>query len=363
LCPHAIFLPGHFDQYQDMSARIHAVFNSFTPLVEGIALDEAFLDVTGARRLFGQPPDIARAVRERVRDETGLDCSVGVARSKLLAKLASKEAKPRVTASGVQGGAGVVVGGTAEELRFLHRKPVRALWGVGPATAARLSRLGVSTVGDLAHIPEASLVAALGRAAGHGLHELAWARDRRRVEPSRPAKSIGHEETYAEDHHRLGPLQAELVRMADAVSARLRAAHLEARTVTLKVRFADFTTITRSHTQLSPFATAQVMTELGLELLSHVDPAPGVRLLGLSASGLAPAAGEQLSLEQAAGGWRAAAGAIDEIRLRFGDAAVGPATLAGGASLRVKRAGDTQWGPAAAAAEARRRRGQEPGPP
>ncbi|HUZ44330.1 MAG TPA: DNA polymerase IV [Acidimicrobiales bacterium] len=353
LCPQAVFLPGHFDDYQEASSAIHRIFLSFTPRVEGIALDEAFLDVSGARRLFGSGPEVAARIRQEVRQTVGIECSVGVARTKLMAKLASKEAKPRPSPTGPQPGPGVFVIHPEEELAFLHPKSVRALWGVGPATAARLTRMGISTVGDLARAPLESLVGSLGHAAGRHLHELAWGRDPRRVEPSRPTKSIGHEETYAKDHHRHETLAVEVVRMSDAVAARLRHSSLEARTVTLKVRFGDFSTITRSRTEPAGFATAQAISRIALALLEEVDVSAGVRLLGVSTSGLGDAGAEQLSLDDlaAAGsddaGWKAASGAIDDIRRRFGDRAVGPAALADADGVRVKRIGDTQWGPTA----------------
>ena len=351
LCPHAVFLPGRFDDYMAASAEIHRVFLSFTPLVEGVALDEAFLDVSGAVRLFGTPPVVASRIRDQIRREAGLDCSVGVARSKLIAKLASKAAKPRATPHGPVPGPGVVVVAPEEELAFLHPKPVTALWGVGPATATRLGRMGISTVGDLAVAPLDSVVGALGQAAGRQLHELAWGRDARRVEPWRPAKSIGHEETYARDHHEAEPLRREVVRMADSVASRLRRAGLQARTVTLKLRFADFSTITRSHTEPVPVDTAQAVGRAALTLLEAVDVSDGVRLLGVSVSGLQPGQGEQLSLDDWAGepghrDWERAARAVDEVRRRFGESAVAPAALAGSGGVRVKRLGDTQWGPA-----------------
>jgi DNA polymerase-4 len=346
LCPHAVFLSGHFDDYLAVSAELHRVFLSFTPLVEGVALDEAFLDVSGARRLLGAGAEVAQRVRRQVADELGLACSVGVGRSKLVAKLASKDAKPRASPSGPVPGPGVVVVTAGEELAFLHPKSATALWGVGPATAARLARMGITTVGDLAAVPLESLVGALGTAAGRQLHDLAWGRDTRRVEPSRPTKSIGHEETYARDHHQPEPLRREVVRMSDAVASRLRRAGMAARTVTLKIRYADFSTITRSHSEAAPVETPQDISRVAEGLLAGVDVSPGVRLLGVSVSGLAPSPGRQLSLDDAdKGGWDAASEAVDEVRRRFGESAVGPATLATGGALRVKRIGDTQWGP------------------
>jgi DNA polymerase-4 len=380
LCPAAVFLPGRFDVYHEYSRRIHEVFHAFTPTVEGIALDEAFLDVAGARRLFGPPGHIAQAIRDRLHAELGLWSSVGVASSKLLAKLASEAAKPRASLSGPVLGPGVVEVAPGSELDFLHPLPVEALWGVGPATSRRLTRFGVVTIGDLAAIPRASLIAALGQAHGAALHDLAWARDPRPVEPDRETKSIGHEETYRHDLDEPDRLGQEVVRMADAVASRLRAAGLAGRTVTIKVRFADFLTITRSATGNRPLDTGPEIARLAGELLAQVDVARGVRLLGVSVANLTADAARQLSLDElsttdAPASWSDAAEAVDAVRARFGDDAVGPATLVTGgecprpteqtepsepserpepsassekhkrAGLRIKRIGDTQWGP------------------
>jgi DNA polymerase-4 len=235
------------------------------------------------------------------------------------------------------------------EVAFLHPLAVRALWGVGPATQRRLQRLGVATVGDLAAVPRPSLVAALGDAVGRQLHDLAWARDERPVEPERGSKSIGHEQTYAADHYTRETLHPEAVRMADAVAGRVRAAGLAGRTVTLKVRFASFETITRSRTLPEPVDSGAAVTRVALDLLAGVDPSPGVRLLGVSMSNLAARPAEQLRLDDvAAGPGDTVSRAVDEVRRRFGDAAVGPATLLRGRDgLDVKRRGDQQWGPAA----------------
>jgi DNA polymerase-4 len=351
LCPHAVFVPGRYSLYADYSRRLHEIFRSVTPEVEGIALDEAFLDVTGARRLLGEPPAIAAWLRTRIHDELGLWASVGVASTKMLAKLASEAAKPRASrpGRGPVTGPGVFVVPEGGELAFLHPLPVRALWGVGPATYRRLERLGVATVGELAAVPRDTLVRALGNALGHHLHELAWARDPRRVEPQRDSKSIGHEETYARDHHDLDALGREVVRLADAVASRLHAAGLAGRTVTIKVRFADFRTITRSKTVKDPLANGPEMAQVGQALLAGVDPSPGVRLLGLSASNLVARPATQLSLGDAARArsWDGVGRAVEEVRRRYGAASVGPAALLAEATpgLRVRRLGDQQWGP------------------
>jgi len=345
LCPDAVFLPGRFDRYADYSRRLHEILLSISPLVEGIALDEAFLDVGGARRLLGEPEGVAAELRQRVARELRLTASVGAGTSKLIAKLASEAAKPKVVRRHVEPGPGVFVVAPGQELAFLHPHPVQSLWGVGPATLRRLQRFGVRTVGDLAALPEATVVHALGEAHGHHLHALAWARDDRPVEPDRATKSIGHEETYAHDHYEREVLRREAVRMAEAVAARLRELGHAGRTVTVKVRFADFQTITRSRTVAEPVDTGPAVATVACELLDQVDPTPGVRLLGVSASNLAPKEARQLSLDDAAPLWDEATRAVDEVRQRFGPDAVGPASLVGERGLRMKRRGDQQWGP------------------
>jgi DNA polymerase IV len=346
LCPHAVFLPGDHAHYGEVSARVMAIFRDVTPLVEAISLDEAFLDVTGARRLHGTGEEIGHAIRRRVQDEEQLTCSVGVAPTKLLAKLASEAAKPRAGLQGTTAGTGVHVVAPGGELAFLHPLPVQALWGVGPKTLERLQRLGVRTVGDLADLPEAALIGSLGQAHGRHLHELAIGHDDRDVVPDQKPKSIGHEETYARDHHRLDTLRQELVRLADSTAGRLRAAGLAGRTVSIKVRFHDFRTITRSVTVPEPIDTGPDVLAAAASLLERIDPSPGVRLLGVHVSHLAPGGVRQLRLGEPDGpSWDDATGAIDEIRARFGPSAIGPASLAGPDGLRVKRRGDQQWGP------------------
>jgi len=348
LCPHAVFLDGRHDVYADYSRRLHAVLTSFTPLVEGISLDEAFLDVSSVRRLWGPPPEIAGRLRARVYDEVGLWASVGVATTKLVAKLASEAAKPTASPAGPVPGLGVRVVSPEEELDFLHAHPVGALWGVGPATRARLERFGVRTVGDLAVLPADTLVRALGASSGRALHDLAHNRDGRPVVPDREAKSVGHEETYPRDHRDPETLRREVVRLSDAVASRLRAAAVAGRTVTLKVRFGDFRTITRSRTESDGVETGPTVARAALQLLATVDVSPGVRLLGVSASNLMPARGRQLTLDEvsAAGGrGEGVARAVDQVRRRFGERAVGPASLVGETGVEIKRRGDQQWGP------------------
>jgi DNA polymerase-4 len=338
-CPDGVFLAPRFDLYRDVSAEVMRVLRSYTPLVEPIALDEAFLDVAGARRILGAGPAIGVAIREQVRAETGLTVSVGAATTKLLAKLASDLAKPD----------GLLVVEPGTELAFLHPLPVRRLWGVGPATERRLAGLGVQTVGDLAGIPEDTLVQTLGNASGRHLHALAWNRDERPVVPEQEVKSIGHEQTFPRDLHDHAALDHQLVGLADGVASRLRAAQATARTVQLKVRFGDFTTITRSRTLPEPTDLAADVGRVARELLAKLDVGPGVRLLGISAQQLvraerptdgqgtlfgvddqpggssggaspegepppAPDPGRQAALERS----------VDAVRARFGPGAVGP---------------------------------------
>ncbi|MGH2684946.1 MAG: Y-family DNA polymerase, partial [Actinomycetota bacterium] len=317
-----------------------------------ISLDEAFLDVAGAERLFGPAPEIGRQIRHRTSAELGLTCSVGVAAVKFLAKLASEAAKPKASRQGPVPGEGVHVVAPGTELDFLHPLPVQALWGVGPATLERLRRLGVATIGDLAAGPRETLVNAVGKAHGNHLHDLANGIDPREVVPEQKVKSIGHEETFAFDHHRHDTLQKELVRLSESVGQRLRKAQVTGRTVSIKIRFHDFRTITRSTTLDPPIDAGHDIARAAKALLEKVDPSPGVRLLGIHVSNLAEGAPRQLSLEDVAtGSWDDATGVIDDIRRRFGDDAIVPASLAGPGGIRVKQRGDQQWGP-----------GQEPGP-
>lgn len=350
LCPDAVFLDGDHALYADVSSEVMAIFRDVTPFVEPLALDEAFLDVGGATHLFGTGVDIARSIRQRVHDDLMLPCSVGVARSKFIAKLASKAAKPIIENGRIRPGPGVTVVEPDRELEFLHPLPVRALWGVGPATFKRLDRLGIRTVGDLALLDEGTLKRAVGQALGHHLHALARGIDERPVEIDRTMKSIGREETFAHDIVDAGILRSEVVRLADDVARRLRSHGLAAKTVTLKVRFGDFETITRSSTPSAPVASAPALVRVVEPMLSVIAISRGIRLVGVSASSLtAPAA--QLSLLEELGStesitvddvertWAPASTVIDEIRLKFGSRAIGPG------SAMVSRHRSTPWGP------------------
>jgi DNA polymerase-4 len=347
LCPQAVFIAGRHGRYSEVSARVMAIFRDVTPLVEPLSLDEAFLDVAAAVRRLGPAPQIAAHVRQRVLSEEGLTCSVGVAGTKFVAKLATETAKPKASPAGPRFGSGVAVVEPADTLAFLRPLPVQALWGVGPATLAKLERMGVTTVGDLADLPEGNLVAALGRSQGRHLHALASGHDPRVVEPERKVKSIGHEETFARDHHRRSTLDRELVGFSDAVATRLRAQGLVGRTVQIKVRFGDFRTITRSSSLVVAVDDAPTLLHAAKALLHQVDPTPGVRLLGLSVSGLAEAGARQLTLDDAVNGpgWQQAGRTVDEIRARFGSDAIGPAVLGGPDGLQVKGRHRQQWGP------------------
>ena len=356
LCPHAVFLAGDHDLYAEVSQRVMAVFRDVTPIVEPLSLDEAFLDVTGALRSQGNARHIARTIRERIYDTEGLTCTVGIAPNKFLAKLGSEQAKPKASPKGPVYGSGIFEIEPGEEIDFLTPLPVRTLWGVGPATAKRLTSLGVETVGELRQFPEQRLVSALGRASGSHLHALSHAIDNRAVEPGRGTKSISHEETFAHDMMDRGELDVELVRQSDAVALRLRRSELAARTVQLKVRFGDFSTISRRRTADQPFTSSATVLALARSLFAEVDVTPGVRLLGVGVANLLTDPGQQLALDLgAANDDDEATGrsdeelrtdqVVDDVRERFGSGAIGPASTAVDGTLRVKRRGEQQWGP------------------
>ena len=346
-CPHAVFLPGDHEHYGEVSAQVRAIFDRYTPLVEPLSLDEAFLDVTGARRLFGGGPVIAQRIRTEVAEELDLGCSVGVAPNKFLAKLASVEAKPRAHADRIDPGEGVTVVPLGAEQAFLDPLPVERLWGVGPATLEKLIRLGITTVRDLRHVDLAVLATALGSNQARHLSALAVGADDRDVEPDRDAKSIGHEETYSHDKHTRPELRRELVRLADAVAQRMRNQHVAARTWQLKVRFAGFHTITRSVTTADFVDRAPEIIDLIGPVLDAIDPSPGVRLLGISGSNLGSPS-TQLTfddLDDSTPDLGATTETLDAIRDRFGDAAIGPASSVRAGKLRTVRRGAQQWGP------------------
>jgi DNA polymerase IV len=350
LCPQAIFLPGDHDLYSQVSAEVFEVFHTITPLVEGLSLDEAFLDVTGARRLLGEGTKIAEEIRVRVKQATQLICSVGVAPNKFLAKLASVFAKPRANRDGVEPGHGVYEVQFGRELAFLHPLPVESLWGVGPVTLEKLAALSIKTVGDVAKFDRKILLTVLGGSLGEHLFELSHGIDDRSVEPDRDAKSIGHEETFSTDIKDLAVAHEQLLRLADAVSARCRNAGVGARTISLKIKFADFQIITRAASVEFPVTTTQAMMRLVEPLLREIDISGGVRLLGISARNLVEPE-MQLSLFDDAtnkstaneldAAWSSTTSAIDDIRDKFGDAAIKPAS----ALSHKRKPGSSKWGP------------------
>jgi DNA polymerase-4 len=317
LCPDTVFLPPDFDSYRAHSNRFREVLLSVTPLVEPIALDEAFLDVSGAVLLFGPPEEIAERVRREVRSEVGVSCSVGVAPNKLLAKLASRQAKPD----------GLVVVRDETVAAFLEPLPARALWGVGEKTVEMLGRLGVRTVGDLARTPPAVLARLIGDQHARELHDLSRGIDERSVVPYEPPKSISHEETFGVDLDAEEDLLREALALSHRVASRLRTDGYRARTVVLKVRLANFTTLTRARTLRAPTDVAADLYEVACELYRGLPGARRrVRLLGVAATGLSPGAAEQLALLKG-GRWRDVERAVDRIERRFGRGAAGPATL------------------------------------
>ncbi|MGP3930674.1 DNA polymerase IV [Nonomuraea sp. KM88] len=323
LCPQATVIPPSHGKYSEVSKGVMEIFHAITPQVEPIASDEAFLDVGGARRRLGPPAAIAAMIREQVLDRYGITCSVGVAASKFVAKLASKQCKPD----------GLLVVPADEVVGFLHPLPVSALWGVGERTEQALVRLGIRTVGDLARVPPGTLRRELGQAAGGHLAALAWGRDERPVTAHVPDKSIGNEETFAADVDDPEVIKRELLRLSERVAARMRKGGHVGRTVSVKLRRADFTTISRSRTLREPTDVAQVIYATACELFAAAGlERVRLRLVGVRMESLRPAgeAVRQLSLGERETGWREAEQAMDKAIRRFGPDAVLPASLVRG---------------------------------
>jgi len=318
MAPHAIFVTPDHQRYSEVSAKIMEIFDSFTPLVEPISLDEAFLDVTGARKLLGTGREIAVEIRRQVEASEGITCSVGIAPSKFIAKLASGHCKPN----------GILEIPADRILNFLHPLPVNAIWGVGPKTAETLERLGLRTVADIANLPRATLIRALGQASGASLYELAWGRDYRDVTPNEPDKSISAAETFAQDIDDPEEILQEFLRLTEKAAARLRENNYYAKTISIKVRFADFSTISRSKTLPLPIDSTHDIYEIAKTLYSalNLDRAR-LRLVGISLDNLSEAAPEQLLLGAREKGWREADTAIDQAKLRFGGGSVRPGRL------------------------------------
>jgi DNA polymerase-4 len=324
MCPQAVFIAPRHTVYAAASREVMAAFRSVTPEVEPLALDEAFLDVSGAIRRLGPPVRIAELIRASIRDQQGITCSVGVASCKFIAKLASARCKPD----------GLLVVPADGVLDFLHPLPVAALWGVGEQTGKLLARLGLRTVGDIAHIPVNTLQRELGTAAGSHLAALAWGRDERPVVSSVQEKSIGAEETFPSDVDDPVLIRRELLRLSGRTARGLRSAGSMARTVVLKLRLANFTTITRSRTLPEPTDVARKIyaTACALYAASGLDEGARLRLVGVRATGLVPAsrAATQLAFGERGPGWRDAERTLDRIAGRFGTDSVRPATLVRG---------------------------------
>jgi DNA polymerase IV len=320
LCPQAVVIEPDHHRYADVSRGVMEIFRSITPLVEPLSLDEAFLDVSGAIRRIGSPTVIAELIRDRVADEQRITGSVGIAATKFVAKLASSHAKPD----------GLLVVPRNQTVVFLHGLPVGALWGVGERTEEALRRLGLVSVADIAHTPVDTLRRALGESTGSHLHELAWGRDPRPVVPEQVEKSIGAEETFRTDVDDPQVVRRELLRLSERVAARLRSAGLLGRTVVVKIRFADFSTITRSRTLPEHTDVARVVHATAVDLYARLGlDRARLRLVGVRLEGLidVSAGHHQLALDERPLGWREAEQAMDRAGARFGTGAVRPASL------------------------------------
>ena len=320
LAPHAVFLPVNHERYSEVSGHVMEIFRSVSPFVEPISLDEAFIDVTGAKRLLGSGRDIGQSIREQVFKSQGITCSVGIASNKFIAKLASSRCKPN----------GMLEIAPDRILEFLHPLPVNAMWGVGPKTNEELQKLGLRTVADIANTPRSTLIRALGEASGASLYELAWGRDYRDVEPEEIDKSISAAETFSRDIEDQEIILREFLRLTEKATARMRAKEMSARTISIKVRFADFKTINRSKTFTLPISGTKEVFEVAksLFLALKLDRAR-IRLVGVGLENLMDGVDgpEQLELGERDKGWREATAAIDKASARFGAGSVRPARL------------------------------------
>jgi DNA polymerase-4 len=322
LCPQAIVVEPRMSAYSAASKALFRVFEDTTPLVEGLSIDEAFLDVRGLKRLSGTPVEIAKRLRREVRKQVGLPVTVGVARTKFLAKVASGVAKPD----------GLLIVPPERELAFLHPLDVERLWGVGKVTAAKLRGRGITTVGQVARLGEATLISMLGRAAGRQLHALAHNRDPRPVRPNRRRGSIGSQRALGRSPRSPDAVDADVIALVDRVTRRMRAASRVGRTVVLRLRFDDFSRATRSHTLPHPTAETQVILTTMRGLLSTARPMierRGLTLVGLSVANLDNDDAVQLVLPFEPHSCAALDAALDEIRDRFGLDAVTRAVLLG----------------------------------
>lgn len=321
LCPDAVAIRPDFDAYAAASEGVFAIFESITPVVEPVSLDEAFLDVTGAQRRLGPPRVVGELIRALVADEQGVPCSVGIAPTKLLAKMASNHAKPN----------GLFEVSPGEVTTFLHPLPVERIWGVGEATATALHRLGLHAVGDIAHTPKSTLQRAFGAHQGGSLWELAWGIDGRRVVARSGERSVGSQETFDRDTDDLQIVETELLRVAAKVCTRLRASGVLGRTVTVHVRFADFRVTQRSVTLANPTDVTDEVHAAAVKLLRAMRlDRPRIRRVGVRVEGLVDVgkAYRQPTLDEPARGWREAERAADAAVAKYGPRAVQRAVLA-----------------------------------
>jgi DNA polymerase-4 len=318
-CPQAIVLEPHFDRYTHYSGIVMAICDDLTPRVERLGIDEAFLDVAGAKAAVGTPVEVATILRSRVLAETGLICSVGAAASKFVAKLASSRAKPN----------GLLVIPRDATVDFLHPLPISALWGVGGKTEEQLQKLGLRTIGELANTPVAVLTRVIGVASAQKLHELSWGLDARTVQTRAEEKSIGHEVTFETDVVNPEIVRRELLRLAGMVAVRLRRGGLVGRTVVLKLRFGDFTTITRSRTLADPTDLGRKIYDEIVEIYDALEVRDArIRLVGVRAEQLGEAGGQQ-ALWDDHEDWRDAEDVMDAVSARFGRGSVTQASLLG----------------------------------
>jgi DNA polymerase-4 len=322
LCPQAVVVPARFKAYSEASKDVFRVFEDTAPVVEALSIDEAFIDVRGMERSVGTPLEIAGTLRRRVRDEVGLPITVGVARTKFLAKVASGVAKPD----------GLLLVPPDEELAFLHPLEVERLWGVGPVTSRKLHEVGISTVGEVARLDEGLLVALVGRAQGRQLYALAHNRDPRRVETRRRRRSIGSQRARGRRPWTPGDLDADLIALVDRITRRMRKASRVGRTVVLRLRFDDFTRATRSRTLLQSTSSTETVLRTARELLDEAMPMlvdRGVTLVGISVANLDDALPRQLALALDIRASTDLDEAIDSVRERFGSTAITRGVLVG----------------------------------
>ena len=319
LAPHAIFISPDMARYEEVSRSVMSIFHDITPLVEPISLDEAFLDVTGSRRLLGDGQTIAKLIRARVEQKEGITCSVGIAHNKFLAKIASNQCKPN----------GLLEIDPERVLEFLHPLAAKEIWGVGPKTNEQLAKMGLQTVGDIANTPRSTLIRVLGQASGGSLYELAWGRDYRDVEIEHIEKSISSSETFDQDLDSQEEILKEFLRLTERSVERMREKGFAAGTISIKVRFTDFKTISRSKTVDLPITGTQEIFEVvkNLYLALNLENVL-IRLVGVSLDSLVEDEEiNQMVLGQRTSGWQQADKAVDRIKNKFGSASLRPARL------------------------------------